>query len=41
MIKIYGKVTDFNDTPIKDAEIEIKDKNFGTIYQTFSDTEGK
>lgn len=41
LIKIYGKVMDFNDNPIKDAEVEIKDKNFVTVYKTTSDAEGK
>ncbi len=41
MIKIYGKVTDFDDNSVTNAKIEIKDKNFKTIYQTLSDIKGK
>ena len=41
MIKIYGKVTDFNDNPMENAKIEIKDSKFKAIYQTLSDIKGK
>ena len=41
MIKIFGKVTDFSGNPIENAEIDINDKHFETIYQTFSGEDGK
>lgn len=40
MIKIYGKVTDFDGNPIEGATVEIKNKRFETVYQTISDAKG-
>ncbi len=41
MVEIYGNVKDFEGNPIEGATVEIKNKRFETIYQTFTDTEGK
>jgi len=41
LVKIYGIVTDFNGNPIEKSTVEIKNKHFETIYQTFTDAEGK
>jgi hypothetical protein len=41
LIRIYGKVTDFNGNPIEDAEIVIVNKKFEVIYKAFSDADGK
>ena len=41
MIKLYGKVTDFDSNPIEGAIVEIKNKRFETVYRTISDTEGR
>lgn len=41
MVKIYGVVTDFNGNPIDKATVEVKNKRFETIYQTFTNIDGK
>lgn len=41
MVEIYGNVKDFNGNLIEKATVEIKNKRFETIYQTFTDAEGK
>jgi hypothetical protein len=41
LIRIHGKVTDFNGNPMERAEIVVLSKKFKAIYQTFSDADGK
>jgi len=41
LIKLYGKVTDFNSDPMEGAIVEIKNKRFETVCRTISDTEGR
>jgi hypothetical protein len=41
LIKIYGKVTDFNGNPMERVEIVVLSREFKAIYQTFSDADGK
>ncbi|MBS7634074.1 carboxypeptidase regulatory-like domain-containing protein [Candidatus Bathyarchaeota archaeon] len=41
MIKIYGKVTDFEGNPVEEATVVIVSKEFEVLYQTFSDADGK
>lgn len=41
MVEIYGIVTDFNGNPIEKATVEVKNRRFETIYQTFTDADGK
>jgi hypothetical protein len=41
LIRIYGKVTDFNGNPMERVEIVVLSREFKAIYQTFSDADGK
>jgi len=41
LIRIYGKVTDFDGNPIEGAAVEIKNRRFESIYQTISDAKGR
>ena len=40
-VSIYGQVSDFENNPIKDAKVGIKNKDFKDIYQTKTDENGK
>lgn len=40
MAFIHGKVTDFEGKPIADADIDLKNDNFETLYSTKSDSHG-
>jgi len=40
MALIHGRVTDFDGTSIKDAEVELKNDKFITLYSTKSDSNG-
>jgi hypothetical protein len=41
LIRIYGKVTDFNGNPMERVEIVVLSRGFKAIYQTFSDADGE
>ena len=41
MIWISGKVMDFHNNPMENAVIEIKNANFETLYQTYSNKKGE
>ena len=38
---LSGFITDKNQAPIANAAVELKDKNFETLYQTLSDERGR
>ena len=40
LVVISGVTTDFNNKPIDSIFIEIKDRDFNTIYSTISDSKG-
>ena len=40
MVKIFGKITDFNNTPLSNAEIQLMDKDWNVIYRTESNKNG-
>jgi len=39
-IRIYGRVTDFEDIPLDSVSVRLKDKNFTNLYETISDENG-
>ncbi len=39
-VRLFGKVTDFNNNPVDSVVIKVKDKNFNDLYQTLSDKNG-
>lgn len=40
-VKVYGKVTDFNGTPLSKAEVRLTDDKFEDIYKTYTDSDGR
>ena len=40
-VTISGKVTDFDDKPLQDAVVEIKNDRFETLYNTYSNAKGE
>jgi len=40
-IRIFGKVTDFSNNPIKDAVVEIKNEHFETVYRAYTNNAGE
>lgn len=40
-IKIFGKVTDFERTPLRDAVVEIKNTHFKAIHRTYTNSAGE
>lgn len=40
MVEIHGKATDFDGNPMEGAVVEIKNKQFVTVYQALSDANG-
>ncbi len=41
MVNISGRVYDFDDDPIEDASIEVKNDRFESVYQVKTDEEGR
>lgn len=40
-VQVYGKLTDFNETPIEDGEVVIKNASFENIYSTRTNKDGE
>jgi len=41
LIKINGKLMDFNGNPLSDGDIDIKDAMFESVYQTKTNENGE
>lgn len=41
MVKLFGKITDFNQMPLNDAEINLMDKDWNVLYETRSNENGE
>lgn len=39
-VRIYGRVTDFNDNPIDSVTVRVKNKKFENLYETITDSKG-
>lgn len=41
MVKVYGRVTDFENNPLENAEVFIKDRVFNDVYKTVTNKNGE
>lgn len=39
-VRIYGRVTDFRDTPLDSVTVRLKNKKFENLYETITDSDG-
>ncbi|HNX87288.1 MAG TPA: carboxypeptidase-like regulatory domain-containing protein [Bacteroidales bacterium] len=39
-VRIYGRVTDFNNNPVDSVSVRLKENNFKNLYEVFTDRDG-